>query len=677
MCGIAGYWTCGNALRGMYGKKVLKNMAMQIRHRGPDSEGYWTDDRAGIGLAHRRLSIVDLTHAGSQPMVSDSGRYIISFNGEVYNYRELRAQLESGNRAPNWRGHSDTEVLLACIEAWGIETTLKRCLGMFAFAVWDRGRQVLILARDRIGEKPLYYGHVSNIVIFGSELKALKVVPEFDSLIDRGAALLLLKYNYIPSPFSIYKGVFKLPPGTWIEFTAPSELLTTPRQYWSYSNVVEEGERKPLQLTQSEAAEHLDELLSKVVRSQMVADVEVGAWLSGGIDSSTVVALAQAQAERPIRTFSIGFDDKWFDESSHARMVAHHLGTNHTEVRLSQRDVLEIIPGLAQIFDEPFADPSQLPTILLSRITRERVKVAVSGDGGDEIFGGYNRYLLGPQLWRMVSPMPPLLRHLFGLLLEGTPAQVIRYLESGFRTFGVSPALSMKLPSIGRKLKQVRSMDDLYVELMSEWEGNSPVEEELPVTLLRDRNAWPKLFSPVTKMMAVDALTYLPDDVMLKVDRSSMAASLEIRAPFLDARVVEFASKLPLEMKISRGLGKRVLRQVLYRYVPEALVERPKQGFGIPLDNWLRGELRDWAEDLLSEARLRAEGFFDPVLIRRAWKAHLACQQQFGNRLWSVLMFQSWLAAQHTHETQPSLNDQVTKLPGTFAEAHPCVWSGL
>lgn len=651
MCGIAGFWSTEAGLRGDAAAAVAKRMADAIVHRGPDTDGYWVDAEQGVTLAHRRLAIQDLTPAGAQPMRSASARYVISYNGEIYNFPELRRTLEAAGQAPNWRGHSDTEVLLACIDAWGVEKTLRRSLGMFAFALWDCKTRRLILARDRLGEKPLYYGKVRAGFLFGSQICALKAHPSFDFTIDRGATALLLQHNYIPAPYSIYQGICKLPAGTWLELEDVTKPMPSAKPYWSFGNVAETGEQTLFDLDENEATSKLDTLLKDVVRSQMVSDVPLGAFLSGGVDSSAVVALMQAQSRRPIRTFSIGFEDMHFNEAHHAGVVARHLGTDHTELYVSQKNALDLVPQLPAVFDEPFADPSQIPTLLLSRLTRKHVTVAMSGDGGDEVFGGYNRYLMGPRQWNRLSWLPTSFKKTLCSVIENLPSRrsaiLQRIIGNILERTGHSPNLVHKMAKIANSMRRAQTIDDFYVLLVREWEAPfslvSGTEER--GALLDDRPAWPCLARPEARMMALDAMTYLPDDIMVKVDRCSMTASLETRAPLLDARVVEFASRLPFDMKISGGTGKRLLRHVLYRYVPPALIERPKQGFELPLDDWLRGSLRDWAENLLSEERLKSEGFFQPQPIRSAWQSHLKGERQFGHRLWSVLMFQAWLEA--------------------------------
>jgi asparagine synthase (glutamine-hydrolysing) len=613
-------------------------MADRIAHRGPDDEGEWTDAAAGIAFAHRRLSILDLSSAGHQPMASASGRWVIVYNGEIYNHLDLRGRLAAEGCAPAWRGHSDTETLLAGIEAWGVQATLQRIVGMFAFALWDRSDRSLWLARDRIGEKPLYYGWQGETFLFGSELKALRAHPAFKADVDRGALALLLRHNYIPAPWSIHQGIRKLPPGTWLRL-GHDQREAKPVPYWSLAEVAEHGTGNPFAGSADEAVDELERRLGAAVRGQMVADVPLGALLSGGIDSSLVTALMQAGSSRPVRTFTIGFDERQYDEAAHARAVAAHLGTDHTELRLGADDALNLIPQLPRMYDEPFADSSQLPTHLVMKLARQHVAVALSGDAGDEFFGGYNRYVLAPQVWKRLGWIPAIPR---ACLLNGAARLpgIVGKLSGTTRT-------ADKL----RKLAQVfgtgriEGIDDLYAGLVSEWSRpeRMVVDGRMPDNLLDERRRWPQLSDPVARMMALDGLTYLPDDILVKVDRASMAVSLETRAPFLDRDVVEFAWTLPMSMKLREGRGKWLLRRLLDRYVPRDLIERPKMGFGIPLDRWLRGALREWAEALLAEDRLRREGFFDPVPIRAAWTRHVRGEASFGHRLWSVLMFQAWL----------------------------------
>lgn len=617
-----------------------RDMADQIAHRGPDDQGVWVEAGSGLALAHRRLSVLDLSPAGHQPMSSASGRWVIAYNGEVYNHLELRRVLASEGAAPAWRGHSDTETLLACIEAWGVQGTLTRSVGMFAIALWDRERREMWLARDRLGEKPLYYGWQGESFLFGSELKALRAHPSFSAVVDRGALALFLRHNYVPDPHSIWQGIWKLPAGTFLKLTQ-NERGAKPEAYWSLAEVAERGTAQPFQGSDTEALHALAQLLGNAVQGQMVADVPLGALLSGGVDSTLVTALMQARSRQPVRTFTVGFEEAEYDETAHARAVAAHLGTNHTEVRLSAQDVLDLIPRLPQIYDEPFADSSQLPTHLVMKVARQQVTVALSGDAGDEFFGGYNRYRFLPKVWSSLGHLPGVIR---------APALALAGLAPGMlgRVVGATQVAD-KLSKVRRLFdRHPQGLDDLYRATVTEWQDNAGilVQGTIPLNLLDQRDLWPKLKDPVARMMALDGLTYLPADILTKVDRAAMAVSLETRAPFLDRDVVEFAWTLPMNMRIRDGKGKWLLRKLLDRHVPRALVERPKQGFGIPLDAWLRGPLREWAETLLSEDRLRREGFFHPAPIRDAWQKHLRGEALCGSRLWSVLMFQAWLQDQ-------------------------------
>ena len=621
-------------------------MADTVRHRGPDDSGVWADEGAGIALGHRRLSILDLSPAGHQPMASAGGRYVIAFNGEIYNHLELRRLLEASSSQRHWRGHSDTETLLTAFECWGVEETLRRVAGMFAIALWDRSLRVLTLARDRMGEKPLYYGWQGDAFLFGSELKALKAHPAFQGDIDRGALALLLRHNYVPAPWSIFKGIQKLPAGTFLQVSL-DRRDARPVAYWSLAELAERGASSPFVGSDAEALDALELHLGNAVRGQMVADVPLGALLSGGIDSTAIAALMQANSTQAVRTFTIGFDERQYDEATHARAVAKHLGTDHTELRLSGEDALALVPQMPAMYDEPFADSSQLPTHLVMKLARRHVTVALSGDAGDELFGGYNRYFLAPKVWRSIGWMPLPLRRALGAGLTAFSVESINRFGSGWsRRVGVDLP-GDKAHKLGRRLRDVHGMDDLYASLVSEWSQpeDMVVDGHMPANLVDERDRWPRLADPVSRMMALDGLTYLPDDILVKVDRAAMAVSLETRAPFLDRSVVEFAWSLPMRLKIRDGQGKWLLRQLLDRHVPRALIERPKMGFGIPLDAWLRGPLRDWAESLLAEDRLRREGYLNPAPLRSAWKAHLAGQASYGYRLWSVLMFQAWLEA--------------------------------
>ena len=655
MCGIAGFLD-GRGFAPEGASSIARAMADAVAHRGPDDAGVWLDGKAGIALGSRRLAIVDLSPAGHQPMQSMSERRIIVFNGEIYNHREIRSRIEA--RSPGvlaWRGDSDTETLLAAIELWGLDEALRAAAGMFAFALWDRGDETLYLARDRMGEKPLYYGWQNGVFLFGSELKALSAHPAFSGEIDRDALTLLLRNNYIPSPWSIYRGVRKLPAGAYVGVAADfarkrAGELPEPQRYWSLQDVVAAGRTRPFEGAPEDAVEALHELLLRAVSEQMAADVPLGAFLSGGIDSSTIVGLMQAQSERPVRTFTIGFEEPDYNEAEYAKAVAGRLGTDHTELYVSAREALDVIPRLPTLFDEPFADSSQIPTFLVAEIARRHVTVALSGDGGDELFGGYGHYLWAPRIWRGLSSVPaPLCRLGARAVAAALPLGPERFPGRLLRRTRLGPGLlwanakARKLAS----LSDCRTPEELYRRHVSYWLDPATVTlvrgGREPPTVLTEPESWPDAPELASRLMAVDALCYLPDDLLVKMDRTAMAVSLETRAPFLDHRVVEFVWRLPLSARIWKGRRKRVLRQILHKYLPEEVVERPKQGFEIPLASWLRGPLRDWAEALLDEPRLRAEGFFDPGPIRQKWDEHLSAHERWDGHLWSILMFQAWL----------------------------------
>ena len=652
MCGVAGFLDGGCSLP-EGASAIACAMADAVAHRGPDDAGVWLDREAGVALAHRRLAVIDLSPTGRQPMLSASGRSVIVFNGEIYNHAELRRRLEA--EFPNavaWRGRSDTETLLAAVECWGLEEALRSAAGMFAFALWDRGDGTLSLARDRMGEKPLYYGWQNGVLLFGSELKALAAHPAFAGDVDREALALLLRDLYIPSPRSIYEGIQKLPAGTYVRVAAgrgPERTceLPEPQPYWSLRNVIAAGRTRPFEGAPEEAVDVLHGLLLEAVRRQMVADVPLGAFLSGGIDSSTIVALMQAQSDRPVRTFTIGFKESGYDEAQYAKSVAGHLGTEHTELYVSARDALDVIPRLPALFDEPFADSSQVPTFLVSAMARRHVTVALSGDGGDELFGGYLHYSATPRRWRALSHAPLPLRRLgaravTALFAPGSvrPARLLRRTRLGQGWLRMAPrACRLALQM------DCRTPEQLFLQARSPCPNPSTAVHggSAPATVLTEPARWPDAPELEHRLMAIDALTYLPDDILVKVDRAAMGASLETRAPLLDHRIVEFAWRLPLSVKIRNGLQKWSLRRVLHEYVPAELVERPKAGFAIPLASWLRGPLRDWAEALLDERRLRSEGFLDPRPVRKRWSEHLSLRGHWDYHLWSILMFQAWL----------------------------------
>lgn len=652
MCGILGFLGSGTGTSSN-GEKVLKSMADSLAHRGPDDAGYWLDASRCIGLGHRRLAIVDISPAGHQPMLSSSGRYVIVLNGEIYNHRLLRKELEGAGLAPAWRGHSDTETLLAAIDAWGVRRAVTRAIGMFAFAVWDRQNGTLVLGRDRIGEKPLYYGWQRGdegaAFLFGSELKALRAHPAFEGSIDRGALSLLLRHNYIPAPYSIYQGIFKLRPGCLLEVSLGRR---EPRieAYWSVANAAEAGTANVFAGDSREAVDELELLLKDAVGQQMMADVPLGAFLSGGVDSSTIVALMQAQSSRPVKTFTIGFEEEGYNEAEHARLVATHLGTEHTEMYVTAEQAMAVIPRLPLLYDEPFADQSQIPTFLVSRLARQHVTVALSGDAGDELFCGYQRYPSTENLiksWNKITAGPFALRKLVAAGLTSVSADAWNKLAGTVE--GLLPR-SLRGANIGNKLHKgagalaSRSPDALYWSSVSYWHDPASVvlHGYEPPTLLHDEAPEMAGLDTVQRLMALDMLTYLPDDILVKVDRAAMGVSLETRAPFLDHRVVEFAWRLPQSMKLRDGHAKWALRQVLDRYVPRSLIERPKMGFAIPVGHWLRGPLRDWADALLDDSRLRHDGFFHADLIRRKWKEHLSGEHNWEYHLWGVLMFQAW-----------------------------------
>ena len=647
MCGIAGVY--GGNFLSTGCENILRQVGNVIAHRGPDDSGIWFDKNAGVGLVHRRLSILDLSPAGHQPMHSASGRFVIIFNGEIYNHLELREELEKHNNAPDWQGHADTESLLAAFECWGVETTLKKTVGMFAIVLWDRQDKKLILTRDRMGEKPLYYGYIGDTLVFGSEFKALREIPGFNVRIDRGALALLLRHNYIPAPYSIYQNISKLLPGTWLEFSADAvrrREKPVPLAYWSAKEIAFSGVENPLKFTSDvEAINALEEKLTQSVSGQMMADVPLGAFLSGGVDSSTVVALMQAQSRRPVKTFSIGFNEEGYDESVFAGEVARYLGTDHTELYVSPQDAMNVIPRLPVIYDEPFSDSSQIPTFLVSELARQHVTVSLSGDGGDELFYGYNRYFWAARLWKVISCLPIGLRKTVADAILAIP---ISTWDRMYRLVSGTIPYKRRWSAPGDKLYKgaallnCNSGSSFYRGLISHWVPENVVlgMDEPDTELTRDLNGLPSL---AEQMMLLDSITYLPDDILTKVDRAAMAVSLETRVPLIDHRIYEFAWRLPMQYKVRNGDSKWLLRQVLYKHVPRELIDRPKMGFGVPIDSWLRGPLRDWAEDLLDESRLKREGFFNPEPIREKWEEHSTSKRNWQFRLWGVLMFQAWL----------------------------------
>jgi asparagine synthase (glutamine-hydrolysing) len=646
MCGISGFLDLSCASSADDLRSIALRMAATLHHRGPNDGGVWVDADAGVALSMRRLAILDLSPAGHQPMVSASGRYIIVFNGEIYNCDDLRGELSCGEGSYPFRGHSDTEVMLAAFEQWGIEQSVIRFNGMFAFAVWDRSERSLTLGRDRFGEKPLYYSRAGTQLIFGSELKALEAHPNFSREVNLAAVALYLRRNCIPSPHSIYTRTHKLPPATLLKVSA-GDLSSNPRPYWTLSQVVSDGVSNRLECDEQEAIEQLDTLLRNAVRIRMHSDVPLGAFLSGGIDSSTVVSMMQAQNTARVKTFTIGNHDREFDEASDAATVADHLGTDHTELYVTSEEAMAAIPMLPQIYDEPFADCSQIPTFLVSQLAREKVTVSLSGDGGDELFGGYNRHAWGGSLSGRLRIMPFSLRKLGAAGIRKLTPQTW---DSLFHACSpVTPSRwQQRMP--GYKLHKLASIlespetHNIYDKLASHWSNSQDIVSGLlEAETLLSTNEHQNLAHVAEEMMYLDTVTYLPDDILVKLDRATMAVSLEGRVPFLDHRVAEFAWRLPISMRIRQRQGKWILRQVLHRYVPREMVDRPKSGFGIPLANWLRGPLRDWAESLLDERRLRQEGYFNAAPILKTWREHLSGRFSWEYHLWDVLMFQAWL----------------------------------
>lgn len=651
MCGVNGFF---NTYTTMPASNVIEQMNTAILNRGPDAGDSWQDESIGLMLGHRRLAVQDLSPTGAQPMHSKCGRYVIIFNGEIYNHLELREQLMAEHKAPNWRGHSDTETMLACFVAWGIKNTLQAMVGMFAIALWDRQQEILTLAKDRMGEKPLYWGWQGKSLYFGSDLKGLKAHPAFKTDINRDAITLLLRHNCIPAPYSIYKGIEKLRPGHWLQLPlADIEKAknSQPQAYWRFNDIVEKGLSHPFTGSPEQAVDALESALIKSIGDQMLSDVPLGAFLSGGIDSSAVVALMQVQSSRPVKTFTIGFDDLGYNEAIHAKAVAKHIGTDHTELYIRSEDALSVIPKLPSIYSEPFSDSSQIPTFLVSELASQHVTVALSGDGGDELFGGYNRYLMAQQVWNRSRRLPKPVRQSVASVLTSLSPKKWDVL---FDRFGPVLPERLRLRTLGDKIHkfagvlEINNEHAFYQALTSHWQysENIVINAKEPETLISDFNAWPKTDSFQHAMMAMDAQTYMTDDILAKVDRAAMANSLETRVPLLDHRIAELAWSLPLDYKIRQGEGKWPLKQVLFRHVPRELIERPKMGFGIPLHDWLRGSLRDWAEALLDEKLLLQQGYFNPEPIRTMWKEHISGLYNHQHHLWDILMFQAWLETQ-------------------------------
>ncbi len=638
MCGIAGFVDfCPAPEAALIGR--ANAMADALMHRGPDAGASWADPSAGFATGHRRLSIVDLTAAGAQPMVSHSGRFVISYNGEVYNAAEIRPELQGKGYV--FRGHSDTEVILEACAEWGVDATVRRLIGMFAFALWDRRDHRLWLVRDRLGIKPLYWGQFGKLLLFGSELKALRAHPGWPAEINRDAIASFVRFNYIPAPHSIYRGINKLPPGAILEVNSAAEPRIT--RFWTLEDVVQQGRRSPFRGSDDEAEEALATLLGDAVERRMIADVPLGAFLSGGIDSSTVVALMQSKSLRPVRTFSIGFQEEEYNEAHHAKAIAHHLGTDHTELYVTHDEARDVIPRLSEIYDEPFADSSQIPTYLISALTRRYVTVALSGDGGDELFCGYNRYFHALSIRPYLSTLPHWLRRTGSGLIRAVPAATWN------RAQHLVPS-RMRLPNIGDKLHKLANVmimdeDQTYLQLLSHFHQPNDIVNggNEPPSIIGSPEAKRVVPDYVERMQYLDTLTYLPDDILTKVDRASMSVALEARVPIIDHRVVELAWRFPDRMRFRDGKSKWILRRVLRRFVPDTLTDRPKMGFGVPVDHWLRGPLRDWAENLLSEAALTRDGLFNCEVIRTRWAAHLEGRENWQYSLWTIITMQAWL----------------------------------
>jgi asparagine synthase (glutamine-hydrolysing) len=632
MCGFAGFLEFAPARSRDESVRLVEQMTNRLTHRGPDDHGQWLNESGTVAMGHRRLSILDTSQHGHQPMTSPCGRFVLAYNGEVYNHLELRRELQQGG--VTFRGQSDTETIVAAFSEWGIASTIERCVGMFAMAVWDTHQQSLTLIRDRLGIKPLYYGLSHGGFLFGSELKALRVHPAFDSSLNRGAISRFLQHSYVPTPHTIHSNFRKLPAGSALTISASKKLtsnadLSSVNVWWDAKSVAQQSLSNPVSDSHDAMVERLDELLTDAVRLRMLSDVPLGAFLSGGIDSSLVCSLMQKQSDRPVQTFTIGFEEAGYNEADHAKRIAQHLGTDHTEYYVTPDEARDVIPRLPEMYDEPFADSSQIPTFLVSQLARQHVTVALSGDGGDELFGGYNRYFHIRDRWLQVSRIP--CRKLISKLLS-VPGNL---LAGRWRDRFLYRANLLGMNSAGA----------LYQNANLHWPpGDNLVQNSTDAgSTYWNQDAWLHAGNPIEEWMWLDAATYLPDDILTKVDRASMAVSLEVRVPVIDHRVFELAWSLPFDSKVSSNNGKLILQDVLSRYVPREMFERPKMGFGVPIDAWLRGPLRDWAESLLTERRLRDQGLLNPEPIRRKWQEHLSGKTDWHYHLWDVLMLQAWL----------------------------------
>jgi asparagine synthase (glutamine-hydrolysing) len=645
MCGICGFFSKSSSSY----NNIIDNMSNALLHRGPDNKGTWRDEKFGLFLGHQRLSILDLSNNGNQPMVSKSNRFIIIFNGEIYNHLKLREEVVLKNSSFIWRGGSDTETLLASIENWGIEKTLKKIVGMFAFAIWDKKERCLTLARDRIGEKPLYYGWQSKtgnpVFLFGSELKSLKAHPEFEKNINHEAINLQMKYSFIPAPYTIYKNIYKLLPGHFLQLRENNffnSSLPKSQIYYSFLNASDSEKKnfKNINNIQSE----LHNLLKQTIKDKMISDVPIGAFLSGGIDSSLIVSLMKTCATQPVKTFTIGFSDQIYDEAKFAKQVAKHLGTDHTELYLSDKDILSVIPNLANVYDEPFADSSQIPTYLISKIAKKSVTVCLTGDGGDELFCGYNRYNVPTRLWNIYNLLPFFFKRLLIFGLKLAKLEERKFLLGFFSKFIHYQFLDQKIIKLNDIYKS-KNIFEFYDRLITICNNSKDIvlNSNEPLSNFAGGKIFFNNINNQQIMMALDIFNYLPDDILVKVDRAAMSNSLETRAPFLDHRIVDFAWQMPQSLKFKNGKGKWILREILNYYIPKKLIKKNKSGFSVPIDNWLRGPLRHWAENLLDEKKIKEQGYLNSKIIKIMWIEHINKKKNLGSQLWNVLMFQLWL----------------------------------
>tara|TARA_B100001093_G_scaffold14345_1_gene13271 strand:+ start:9576 stop:11519 length:1944 start_codon:yes stop_codon:yes gene_type:complete len=647
MCGVAGFLMESKSSSSVNFDLITKKMTDSIKHRGPNDSGCWNNPCDGIALGHRRLSILDLSDAGHQPMESSNGRYVIAFNGEIYNHLQIRSDIEKNNKNISWRGHSDTETILSAFETFGIQNSLEKFVGMFAFSLWDKKNKILTLARDRLGEKPMYYGwqNIGNgrAFLFGSELKALKSFPDINLRVDRGSLSLFLKHAYVPNPYSIYENIFSLEPGQFLQVSL-SNRITKTVNYWDASEIIKKGSTQEYKGTPKESVKDLKNLLRHTIKSQMISDVPLGAFLSGGIDSSTVVSIMQEQSDIPAKTFTIGFNEKGFDEAKYAKSIADHLGTDHTELYINANDAMKVIPDMHSIYCEPFADSTQIPNFIVSKLANNDVTVALSGDGGDELFGGYSRYNHIDSIWKKINYLPLSTRNLISKILK-YPLQE-KSLYSSYKSKTLTN-LSKRIIS-GTNLIDSETIHELYLHVITQIPFPEEVVREgyLKDTKLDVLKPNFGDISNIEKMMATDTVNYLPDDILTKVDRAAMRTSLETRVPFLDHNIVEFAYRLPISYKVKEGESKWPLQQILKDFLPESLTKREKMGFSVPIHEWIRGPLREWCEELLKKERLKSEGFFNEEIVCNKWEAHLCGRENNITFLWPVLMFQSWLENQ-------------------------------